>query len=572
LSGLKFTAGITFTFTNGTTLNAGQRFVLGRNATALATKYPGLAVDGLYTGRLDNGGETIRLSTPTDTPVLEVTYKDAAPWPVTADGMGWSLVLGDAVAGTYRPSNNAGGSPGAVEAPSAIPPVVITELLTHTDPPQVDTIELHNPTASPADIGGWFLSDNKDAPRKFRIPPGTTIGAGGYLIFTQAQYDTNGLDFNLNSLGDELYLFSGGAATNLSGYVHGVPFGATENGVSLGRYLNSVGAEDFVAMNALTLGTNNSAPRVGPVVISEIMFQPPAAGTNENYEAEFVELQNVTVTNVPLFSTAFPTNTWKLGDAVEFSFPPDTTLPAGGRLLVVGFHPGTNPVALSSFRATYQVPDPVPIFGPWTGRLDNSGESIELKFPDEPEADGTVPYIMIEKVSYRPEAPWPGGAAGTGKSLQRATVLAYANDPINWFTAPPTAGTLAPETSQDVDGDGVPDGWEMSHGTDPLVPDADQDPDGDTLDNRSEWIAGTDPQDAASSLQLRAEAAGAGMVRLSFEAMAGRSYTLLSAPVTDASIWFPVTNVTATATQRTVRIGQTATGSTFYRLVTPMRP
>ena len=68
----------------------------------------------------------------------------------------------------------------------------------------------------------------------------------------------------------------------------------------------------------------------------------------------------------------------------------------------------------------------------------------------------------------------------------------------------------------------------MLHGTDPFVPDGDLDPDGDSLNNRSEWMAGTNPQDAGSFLQLHATANGAGTVTLSFEAMANRSYTLLS--------------------------------------------
>ena len=35
-----------------------------RNATALQAKYPGLSVNGIFSGKLDNAGETIRLSTP----------------------------------------------------------------------------------------------------------------------------------------------------------------------------------------------------------------------------------------------------------------------------------------------------------------------------------------------------------------------------------------------------------------------------------------------------------------------------------------------------------------------------
>ena len=53
--------------------------------------------------------------------------------------------------------------------------IVINEVLSHTDPPLVDAIELFNPSASSVDISWWFLSDRRNDPRKFRIPDGTVI-------------------------------------------------------------------------------------------------------------------------------------------------------------------------------------------------------------------------------------------------------------------------------------------------------------------------------------------------------------------------------------------------------------
>ena len=110
-----------------------------------------------------------------------------------------------------------------------IPEIVINEALTHSDPPAVDAIELYNPTAAAADIGGWFLTDDAALPTKFRIPNGTMIAAGGYLVFDETQFNpTPGSNnsFALNSAGDQIYLFSGDANTNLTGYSHGFAFGA----------------------------------------------------------------------------------------------------------------------------------------------------------------------------------------------------------------------------------------------------------------------------------------------------------------------------------------------------------
>jgi hypothetical protein len=570
LSGLAFTAGITFTFPNGTTLAAGQKFLLGRNATALQAKYPDLAVNGVYSGKLDNAGETLRLSTPAGATILDVTYNNSPPWPVTADGLGWSLVLTDAIAGTYRPSTANGGSPGADDPASVTPAIVINEVLAHTDPPLLDSIELFNPTASLANIGGWYLSDDPAVPKKYRIPTGTNLVAGGFAIFTATQFNTGLNAFALSSLGDEVYLFAADVSSNLTGYVSAATFGANANGVSLGRYVNSAGEVDFVALSTRTFGVTNSRPVVGPVGISEIMFYPPLLGTNENYEAEFIELQNFTATNVPLYDLAFPTNTWRLRNAVEYDLPQNITLPVESRLLIVGFDPATNATKTANFRALYNVSNAVPIFGPWTGRLSNEGEAIELKLPDPPQPlDGFVPYVQVEKISYRPQAPWPNGALGTGQSLQRATLLAYGNDPANWFAASPTAGTLSPQTSQDVDGDGVPDLWEWQTASDPFLADSQLDPDQDGFTNFDEWIAGTNPNDAASALKFSAILGGNQQVTLQFTAMAQRTYRIVAASAVAAELWFDVANIPVAPTNRVIFINQPVGDPTFFRLVTP---
>jgi hypothetical protein len=107
------------------------------------------------------------------------------------------------------------------------------------------------------------------------------------VVFDESEFNPSGIGFALSSLGDDVYLLSGDVVTtNLTGYVHGATFGASRNGVSFGRYVNSAGQEDFVAMAVVTLGTNNSRPLVGPVVISEIMYQPSPVGSNELYSAE----------------------------------------------------------------------------------------------------------------------------------------------------------------------------------------------------------------------------------------------------------------------------------------------
>jgi hypothetical protein len=91
LTGLTFTRGLDFTFTNGTLLAPGEYFVLARNPSQFAARYPQAPWHGLYTNKLDNNGETLALTTPLGATVFSVRYDNAAPWPAEADNSGLSL-------------------------------------------------------------------------------------------------------------------------------------------------------------------------------------------------------------------------------------------------------------------------------------------------------------------------------------------------------------------------------------------------------------------------------------------------------------------------------------------------
>ena len=345
--------------------------------------------------------------------------------------------------------------------------VVISEVLAHTDPPLEDAIELQNITGSPVDISGWWLSDGNDHPKKYQIPPGTILPPGGFAVFYEYQFndrDRADVPFALSSAkGDDVYLSAADAGGTLTGYRTSVKFDASINGVSFGRYVTSTGAADFPSMPHRTLGADNPAdlaefrtgtgltnpyPLVGPVVISEIMYHPPDIGTNDNVIEEFIELRNITAQTVHLYDTNYPTNTWRLRNAVDFDFPTNVSLAPGAWLVVVSFDPATNAVALAQFQAKYGTG--ATLYGPWSGKLDNGDESIELKMPDNPELApgpdyGSVPYVVVDHVHYHDSAPWPTSADGHGDSLHRLSLNSYGNDPINWTASIPTPGAAGPQ-------------------------------------------------------------------------------------------------------------------------------
>lgn len=445
LSGARFTDGLKYDFPEGAVLGPGQFWVLTPHRSNFRDRQPAVSVRGFYLGRLDNGGERLTLVDYFGNLVTTVQYSDAAPWPASADGLGYSLVpVTPNPSGSqdtylaWRASQNPGGSPGADDPVFTVPPIKVNEVLTHTDPPLRDAIELFNPTAQAVDLGGWFLTDNRAQPQRWRIPDGTALPANGYLVFYEGHYvGTNlvaathefGSAFSLSALGEEVYLFS----PTLS-YSHGFEFDAAFQGVSFGRHVTSVGEEHFPAQVNRTLGGPNAGPAVGPVVLSEIHYHPAAGGD------EFVELYNLSDQEVPLYDPARPANTWKLG-GVSFEFAPSNVVlaPRGLLLLVQG-----DAQAAARFRAQYAVPAQVPVFN-FTGVLDNGGETLTLRRPDEPVAGGpeagTVPYVVVDRVRFDDAPPWPPEADGLGRSLERINPDLYGNDPLNWRASEATHGT-----------------------------------------------------------------------------------------------------------------------------------
>ena len=440
LSGVRFANGISYAFPVGTFVAPGQFMVLAGNPTAFASKYPGVPVAGVYTNNLSNSGETVTLVHVTGAPIFSVNYGTRPPWPSSPDGAGFSLVPVNPNlnpdpnnALNWRASTVIGGSPGADDPLSGIGRILINEVLTHTDLPQLDSIELFNPNSTNVDIGNWYLTDQRTVPQKFRIPAPKVLPAGGYLVFTENDFNanpdaTNG--FRLDSHGEEVYLYSADANGNLTGYSDGFSFGAAQNGVTFGRYVISTGAPQYPAQIVNTLGGTNAGPRVGPVVINEIRYHP-APG-----DAEFIELKSITNAPVKLYDPNYPTNTWRL-HGIGFDFPTGAEIAPNGLLLVVGSDP-------AAFRAQYGVPAGVPVFGPFPGALQDGGETVALQRPDAPDLDTNtgaifIPYIDVDVMRYDNKAPWPTNADGYGPSLERLNAAAYGNDPINWRASPGAA-------------------------------------------------------------------------------------------------------------------------------------
>lgn len=476
--------------------------------------------------------------------------------------------------------------------------LIVNEVLTHTDSPLEDAVEFQNTSDQPINIGGWFLSDTLGDFKRWLVPANTIVPPHGFKVFYENEFNAlNSLvPFTFNSAhGEGVYLSQADASGKLTGYRIGEAFESAQNGVSFGRYETSVpGDYKFVAMSSRSfgednplfitdfrrgLGRANPTPRVGPIVINEVFYQPPLNNGLDNLTDEFIELFNLSPEWIPLYDPNNPSNRWKLQNGTDFVFPAGVLVPPLSYLIVVSFDPNLNPAAAAAFRIQWSVPSAVPIYGPFIGKLSNNGSGVELYKPDPPQKAphpdaGFVPYIRVDKINYSSLAPWPADASGTGRSIQRKNSAFYGNDPINWQSSLPTAGGGNSPEVADKDGDGMPDIWEVlfSFNQEDRT-DAAKDSDGDKFSNLQEFIAGTDPRDANSRFRILSVQPPDGLttpLRLTFSSVIGKSYTIQYRSDLATESWQNLSGVDATSTSTTVEDGKVFDKQDrYYRVVTP---
>lgn len=324
------------------------------------------------------------------------------------------------------------------EKPNWLPSnVVINEIMSNPTTGD-DWIELSNPGSSTASIGGWWLSDDVSVPKKYQIPSGTTIPAGGTVVFTSSQFATGTIPFAFSSGGDEACLSAVDGAGVLTGYRSQASFGTSASGVSFGRVSatglpNGTDGVDYWPQVSATQGAANGSPLTTPVILNEIMYHPTDNGAIDVYGTEFIELHNPSNAAVDLSG-------WRLKGDVDFAFATGTSIPAFGYLTVVNFNPTTDSTSLATFRSTYGLSAAVTPLGPFSLKLANNTARIELAKPDS--SSGTTLYVNVDTTEYRDISPWPVAADGTGVSLQRVSRSLIGNTAANWASASPTPAAL----------------------------------------------------------------------------------------------------------------------------------
>ncbi|MHC4206273.1 MAG: lamin tail domain-containing protein, partial [Planctomycetota bacterium] len=457
LSYVSFIDGITFDFSDGgiTNLGPGEFALVVRNRAAFVSRYGSNLSDriaGEYSGKLSNNGENITLEDFWNATIVQSEYNDGRGWPLSPDGGGHSLVPLDSAVinepagslnygGNWRASAYIGGSPGTDDPEPQIS-VVLNEIMAHTDyrdpqNPQHDSddwIELYNTTSAGINLNHWYLSDDISELKKWAIPA-IEIAGRSYVSFDEVTGFHNPISsgFGLNKAGEEVVL-SYLPGTSEDRIVDSVRFRGQLIEASIGRYPDG---EKYWLQMSPSRDWPNGNPDLN-VLIDELMYHPA-----DDNDAEYIELYNPTASRIYLENAE---GTWRLDGGVDYTFETGISIPAGGRLIVVGFDPYTETGLLAAFIAAYNtgpLTAGVDITGPWSGNLSNAGERLSIEMPQAADLPGDpVSWVIVDEVIYGDVSPWPDTADGAGDVLQRIFPDQYhsGNDPDNWQAASPTPG------------------------------------------------------------------------------------------------------------------------------------
>ncbi len=430
--------------------------------------------------------------------------------------------------------------------------VVFNEVMSNFEPGN-DWLELFNRTSAPADVGGWFVSDSGAELKKYRIAPGTIIPPQGFLLLTETQHfgaastDPGRLTpFALKDTGETLHL-SSAIGDTLTGYEAEQRYEAGLFGITLGRYDSPGGsAPVFVPLAVPTPGAPNAPPKVGPIVISEIFYAPIGG-----MDAEFLEFLNINTEAVSAFDAArrLP---WKFEKGIEFDFPADPpfVFAPNERVILVR--------NLTAFHGQFTIPDGTRVLVWTSGRLDNSGETIELSQPGPLSDLNETVFAQVERIEYGAQLPWPAPSASENRSLHRIDERGYGNTFLNWEAAPPSPGAPAP---------GGFERWEAAAGL-PLDQRGEgDDPDLDGRPNLLEYALGSNPLDRDAGPVLIISATG-GLISIEFpeaSAHTGVVLELEACPDLRSPAWTPVA-ATTSGGRRRAAFPLPQAGQSFFRL------
>lgn len=146
------------------------------------------------------------------------------------------------------------------------------------------------------------------------------------------------------------------------------------------------------------------------ITFNEIMYHP----AGDDPRLEWIELYNQMSVNMDV-------SNWRIEGGIEFRFPTNTTFNAN-TYLIIAADPG-------AFTAATGVTN---VFGPFSGRLSNSGETLRLRNNSS---------RLMDEMRYSDEDSWPVAADGSGASLAKRGRFDASSVAGNWRASLEIGGT-----------------------------------------------------------------------------------------------------------------------------------
>jgi hypothetical protein len=146
------------------------------------------------------------------------------------------------------------------------------------------------------------------------------------------------------------------------------------------------------------------------VVFNEIMYHPP----EPEADLEWLELHDQMAVDMDISG-------WRFAEGITYEFPEGTVVPGGGYIVVA-----SSPEKLMAATGLRGV------FGPFSGRLENSGERLELR-----NANGR----LMDSVKYADDKRWPAAADGSGSSLVKRDPDLASGPAESWTASDRVGGT-----------------------------------------------------------------------------------------------------------------------------------
>ena len=568
LSGVRFTAGMDYTFASGATLAPGAYVVVCKKRSTYLARYTATAAvnalaAGSSSGSLDNSGEEIALTLPFPYLLNVLRFSYSPAWyPTTASAdFGYSLTTRDAATTAARawgqsanwvPSAVQYGSPGAGDPPSITSGLAATGIV--GDAFSYRVVATKSPTSySAAGLPAGLSIDTVTG-----LVSGTPVAAGTSTVTIGAANATASVSATLTvtvaahgSLDHFTWEYL--PASAYAGKNFPVLVSARDAG---GRRVQT-----FSGVSAITAARVN--PAVSPILITEL--------TDEG-EDQF-ELQNVsssTVDTTGWFAIiGDSTTTVSSRNTATYSLPASmasgallrvsesnsagrvyfgnaiawtNTTPRGWVMLFdstntlrdfVAF--GWTAAELASLSLTVNSTTVAPLsLGQWSGAgLAAGTRGVVANTPDSWRRTGTSDGNTSANWTWSNNAA-SFGTANTGLALPYATSIALTTTPTNaTFASGEFLGYLAVATAADdailtstysstyvgnsaaidilsatdTDADGIPDTWETAHGltVGASTNDTTLDSDGDGQGNYAEFLAGTDPQNNGSVFAITSQ-------------------------------------------------------------------